>query len=192
MSVMFPFPRGSAVGLTALLPDGLELLPSLDNPFFPSFGKSLHWPLQSLLGSSPASRPGEAVAPTAGRKPVVTHCGSGGPMGLATLKGGGMLWGRAEPLLHHGAAWRAHGVGGLETQARPQGMVPRRSELGSSHHPPPPPPPGCGTFLGRAMTSPGALSPTCDLAAPWPLGTSAPSTSLCRGFGTEQPWLGLG
>ena len=189
---MFPFPRGSAVGLRALLPDGLELLPSLDNPFFPSFGKSLHWPLQSLLGSSPASRPGEAVAPTAGRKPVVTHCGSGGPVGLAPLKGGGMLWGRAEPLLHHGAAWRAHGVGGWRPGHGHRAWCHAAASWAVLTIPLPPPPLGCGTFLGRAMTSPGALSPTRDLAAPWPLGTSPPSASLCRGFGTEQPWLGLG
>lgn len=76
---MLPFPPGSSAGLMAPPPDASELLPSLDNPFFPSFGKSLHWPLQNPLGSSPASRPREAAAPAAGRKPIVTHCRPGGP-----------------------------------------------------------------------------------------------------------------
>lgn len=57
------------------------------------------------------SHPGGAAAPKVGRKLIITHCRPGGPTDLTVLKGGGMLWDWAEPLLHCGAAQRACGVG---------------------------------------------------------------------------------
>lgn len=129
---MFSFPCGSAAELRALLPDSSELWPSLDNPSFPSFGKSFHGPLQNPLGSFPASHAGGAAAPKVGRKLIITHCRPGGPTDLTVLKGGGMLWDWAEPLLHCGATQRACGVGSSGTAMGHGAMLQRVGQFSAS------------------------------------------------------------
>lgn len=52
--------------------------------------------------------------PVVGRKPIITHRRPGGPPGLNAPGRGGMLWGRAEPLLRWGASRRVYGVGAAD------------------------------------------------------------------------------
>ena len=184
---VFPCPRGSAAGLRHGRLTRRSCCFLLTTHFSPSFGKSLHWPLQSLLGSSPASQPGELRLPwwEGHRNPPQTR----GPVGLTASREVGCCGARlspATPWVCLDSLWG----GGLGTWARPRGTVPGCSELGGSQRPPPPPPLERGTFLDRAVRSLGALSPCPLLCGLW--GHPCPLCPLCGAARTEQPWLGLG